>query len=260
MLVDSHCHLDFPDFDANRSEIIQAARDAGVQRIVTICTRMDKFENVLKIANEYPDVFIGAGVHPLEAGEAGLTSAQPLLDIASNPKVVGTGETGLDYHYQAETREQQIKNFEVHIEAAQETGLPLIVHTRDADEDTIAILKAGHALKPFPCVIHCFTRDQKLADACLDMGHYISFSGILTFNSAKEIQAVAATMPLDRMVVETDSPYLAPVPKRGKGNQPAYVAHTAAFLAKLRGLEVEELHKITGDNFFRLFSKVPVEI
>jgi TatD DNase family protein len=257
MLVDSHCHLDFLDFADNRDEFVERARRAGVGRIVTIGTRPSQFDGVRAIAEAYSDVFCSVGVHPHNAGEEGLSEPEFLLEQAKHPKVVGIGESGLDYFYDKAPRDRQAESFRVHIEAARETGLPLIVHTRDADDDTIAILKEGHEAGAFPCVIHCFTASQKLADACLAMGHYISFSGILTFKSATNIHEVAKVIPADRMLVETDSPYLAPVPKRGKSNEPSYVAHTAAFLAELRGMDYQTLLNQTGENFFRLFSKVP---
>jgi TatD DNase family protein len=257
MLVDSHCHLDFPNFDEDRDAFVERARRAGVGRMVTICTKPTQFDQVRQIAETYPDVFCAVGVHPHNAGEEGLSSPDVLLDFAKHPKVVGMGETGLDYFYDKAPRERQAASFRVHIDAARETGLPLIIHTREADEDTVAILKEGHANGAYPCVIHCFTASQKLADACLEMGHYISFSGILTFKSATNIHEVAKIIPADRMLVETDAPYLAPVPKRGKTNEPSYVAHTAAYLAELRGMEYQELLRQTGENFFRIFSKVP---
>lgn len=257
MLVDSHCHLDFPDFAEDRDAFVERARRAGVGRFVTIGTRPSEFAGVQAIAESYKDVFCSVGVHPHNAGEEGLSEPSFLLEAAKHSKVVGIGESGLDYFYDKAPRDRQAESFRVHIDAARETGLPLIVHTRDADDDTISILQEGHSRGAFPCVIHCFTASQKLADACLAMGHYISFSGILTFKSAANIHDVAKVVPVDRMLVETDAPYLAPVPKRGKRNEPSYVAHTAAFLAELRGMEYQEVLERTGENFFRLFSKVP---
>lgn len=256
MLIDSHCHLDFPDFEGRVGDVVSSARLAGVEKLVTICTRLDRFENNRAIVEAHDNVWMGLGVHPLEAGDAGLTESTELLKLAAHPKVVGIGESGLDYHYQIETKAQQLVNFEVHVEAAQKTGMPLIVHTRDAEEDTFAILKAGMDHAPFKCIIHCFTGTVEFARQMLDLGATLSFSGIVTFKSATNIHEAARLVPADRYLVETDSPYLAPVPFRGKRNQPAYVAHTASHVAGLRGVPVEQVHAETGANFHALFDRV----
>lgn len=255
MLVDSHCHLDFDSFDEDFDDVLVRARTAGVCTMVTICTRLSAFEEVRAIAEKDPDIYCSVGVHPHEAGEEGVETPAALIERAAHEKVVGIGETGLDYFYEHSPREAQATSFRAHIAAARETGLPLIVHTRDADDDTVAILREEHARGPFPGVIHCFTSSRALAEAALALGLYISLSGIVTFKSARDLQETARIVPLDRLLVETDAPYLAPVPKRGKRNEPAFVAHTAAFVAELRGETPERLAEATTDNFFRLFAK-----
>ncbi len=255
MLVDSHCHLDFDSFDEDFDDVLARARTAGVGTMVTICTRLSAFEEVRAIAEKDPDIYCSVGVHPHEAAEEGVETPAALTERAAHEKVVGIGETGLDYFYEHSPREAQATSFRAHIAAARETGLPLIVHTRDADDDTVAILREEHARGPFPGVIHCFTSSRALAEAALALGLYISLSGIVTFKSARDLQETARIVPLDRLLVETDAPYLAPVPKRGKRNEPAFVAHTAAFVAELRGETPERLAEATTDNFFRLFAK-----
>ncbi len=255
MLVDSHCHLDFDSFDEDFDDVLVRARTAGVGTMVTICTRLSAFEEVRAIAEKDPDIYCSVGVHPHEAAEEGVETPAALIERAAHEKVVGIGETGLDYFYEHSPREAQATSFRAHIAAARETGLPLIVHTRDADDDTVAILREEHARGPFPGVIHCFTSSRALAEAALALGLYISLSGIVTFKSARDLQETARIVPLDRLLVETDAPYLAPVPKRGKRNEPAFVAHTAAFVAELRGETPERLAEATTDNFFRLFAK-----
>ena len=255
MLVDSHCHLDFDSFAEDFDDVLSRARSAGIGTMVTICTKLTEFEEVRAIAEKAPDIYCSVGVHPHEAAEEGVDDPAGLIERAAHEKVVGIGETGLDYYYEHSPREAQATSFRAHIEAARETGLPLIVHTRDADDDTVAILEEEHAKGPFPGVIHCFTSSRALAEAALELGFYISLSGIVTFKSARDLQETAKIVPLDRILVETDAPYLAPVPKRGKRNEPAFVAHTAAFLAELRGETPERLAEITTDNFFTLFGK-----
>lgn len=255
MLVDSHCHLDFDSFDEDFDDVLVRARTAGVGTMVTICTRLSAFEEVRAIAEKDPDIYCSVGVHPHEAAEEGVETPAALIERAAHEKVVGIGETGLDYFYEHSPREAQATSFRAHIAAARETGLPLIVHTRDADDDTVALLREEHARGPFPGVIHCFTSSRALAEAALALGLYISLSGIVTFKSARDLQETARIVPLDRLLVETDAPYLAPVPKRGKRNEPAFVAHTAAFVAELRGETPERLAEATTDNFFRLFAK-----
>jgi TatD DNase family protein len=257
MIVDSHCHLDFDRLREDLPGVLSRARDAGVGLMVTISTRMSTFERVRAIAEKHERVFCSVGVHPHEAAAEGDVSTERLCALAEHPKVVGIGETGLDYYYEHSPREAQEASFRRHIDAARRTGLPLIVHTRDADADTADILSEEMARGPFTGVLHCFSAGPGLAHAAVELGFYISFSGILTFPKAEELRRIAAEAPEDRLLVETDSPYLAPVPKRGKPNEPAFVAHTAARLAELRGLPESELHRLTTDNFFRLFSRAP---
>ncbi|MGH7002437.1 MAG: TatD family hydrolase [Alphaproteobacteria bacterium] len=255
MLVDSHCHLDFSDFAPDRADLLVRARNAGVGIMVTICTRLSKFAEVRAIAESDPALYCSVGVHPHEAEKEGVGDPAPLLDLAAHPKVVGIGETGLDYFYKHSAPAAQDRSFRAHIAAARQSGLPLIVHARDADTDTMRILAEEHRLGPFPGVIHCFTASRTLAEHCVGLGLYISFSGILTFKNARDIQETAKALPLDRILVETDAPYLAPMPNRGRRNEPAFVAYTAAFLAKLRGETPDALAAATTENFFRLFSK-----
>ncbi|HEY7610507.1 MAG TPA: TatD family hydrolase [Alphaproteobacteria bacterium] len=256
MLVDSHCHLDFPDFAPDRADVLTRARNAGVGVMVTIGTRLSKFAEVRAIAESDPALWCTVGVHPHEAEKEGVGDPAPLLTAAAHPKVVGIGETGLDYYYKHSAPAAQARSFRAHIAAARESGLPLIVHARDADVDTIRILADEHRAGAFPGVIHCFTASRELAEHAVALGLYISFSGILTFKNARDIQETAKALPLERILVETDAPYLAPMPNRGKRNEPAFVAHTAAFLAKLRGETVERIADATTENFFRLFRKV----
>lgn len=255
MLVDSHCHLSFPDFADEMDGVMERATVAGVGSMLTICTRLDEFDSVVELADRYPNVHCSVGVHPHEAGDSRGLAAPTLIEFARAPKVVGIGETGLDYHYEHSAREDQQASFRAHIAAARETGLPLIVHSRAADEDTAEILADEMTAGPFPGLIHCFTGGPELAARALDLGLYISISGIVTFKSAGDMRAVAAEVPLDRLLVETDAPYLAPVPHRGKRNEPAFVADTAAFVAELRGTTVAALAEATTANFFRLFAK-----
>lgn len=256
MLVDSHCHLDFPDFAPDHADILARARNAGVGVMVTIGTRLSKFDQVRAIAESDPAIWCTVGVHPHEAEKEGVGDPAPLLALAAHPKVVGIGETGLDYFYKHSAPEAQARSFRAHIAAARESGLPLIVHARDADVDAIRIMADEHRAGGYPGVIHCFTASRELAEHAVALGLYISFSGILTFKNARDIQETAKTLPLDRILVETDAPYLAPMPNRGKRNEPAFVAHTAAFLAKLRGETPERIADATTENFFRLFRKV----
>ena len=256
MLVDSHCHLDFPEFAPELDAVVARAKDAGVGVCVSIGTRMDGFPKVREIAERFPDVWCSVGIHPHEAEKELLDSPAALVEAARHPKVVGIGETGLDYYYEHSPRAEQIKNFRAHIEAARQTGLPVIVHTRDADDDTIMVLREEMAKKPFTGLIHCFTGTKRLADAALELGLYISVSGIATFKKSDELRAVLKDVPLERLLVETDAPFLAPMPHRGKRNEPAFVKHTAAALATLKGVSAQELEDATTANFFRLFSTV----
>lgn len=251
MLIDSHCHLDyFEDADA----VVARARAAGVGRLLTIGTTMAKFDAVKAIAERHDDVACSVGIHPHEAASESADMAR-LMDAASHAKVVGIGETGLDYFYDKSPRGDQARNFRAHIAAARKSELPLIVHTRDADDDTAAILSEEMGQGAFRGVLHCFTSSQALAEAALALGFSISLSGIVTFKNAEPLREVARRIPLDRLLVETDAPYLAPVPVRGKRCEPAFVAHTARFVAALRGVEIKEFAEITSANYRRLFDK-----
>lgn len=257
MLVDSHCHLDFADFAEERDAIVQRARDAGVGRLVTICTRVRKFETILDIANAYDNVYCSVGTHPNNAHEELDITSDDLIRLAQNPKVVAIGEAGLDYHYDYAPPAAQKQGFLTHIEAARQTGLPLVIHARSADDDMISILQEETGKGAFPFILHCFSSGQKLAEVGVELGGYVSFSGILTFKNSEDIRTIAKAVPLDRLLVETDAPYLAPSPHRGKRNEPAFVAHTAAVLASVVGVSNDELATITTDNVFRLFTKMP---
>lgn len=257
MLVDSHCHLDFPDFQEDLDALLARAAEAGVGLMVSIGTRISQFDKVLAVAERYGNVYCTVGIHPHEAAVEAKTDAAQLIALAKHPKVIGFGETGLDYFYDHSPRDQQQAAFRSHIQAARDAGLPVIVHTRDADEDTAAILAEEAAIGPFTGLIHCFSSGRQLAEKAIDLGLYVSLSGILTFNKAEDLRETVRGLPLDRLLVETDAPYLAPVPKRGKRNEPAFVAHTAAKLAELKGLEANALAAATTENFFRLFTKVP---
>jgi TatD DNase family protein len=256
MLVDSHCHLDFPDYAGKVDEVLARARAAGVSVCISIGTELKRFPGVKAVAEAHADVWCSVGVHPHESEKELLDDEAALVAEAAHPKVVGIGETGLDYYYEHSPRQPQQANFRSHIAAARRTGLPVIVHTRDAEDDTIAILREEMAKGPFTGLIHCFTGTQKLADAALEMGLYISVSGIATFKNSTALREVIKSVPLNRLLVETDAPYLAPVPHRGKTNEPAFVVHTAAMLAELKEVRETELAAATTENFFRLFSKV----
>lgn len=254
-IVDSHCHLDFPDFEGELPDLIARAQAAGVTRMVTICTRLRHELRVRAIAEAYDGVFYAAGTHPMSAAEEPLTSVAELVALAQHPKFVGIGETGLDYHYSAESRAAQQTSLRIHIEAAQETGLPLIIHARAADDDVAAILTEGLARAPYSCVMHCFSSGADLARAALDMGFYLSMSGIAAFPKSGDLRAIFAAAPLDRILVETDSPYLAPPPYRGRRNEPAYTAFTAKTGAQVYGVSEAEFAAATSANFDRLFPK-----
>jgi TatD DNase family protein len=256
MLVDSHCHLDFPNYEGTVDAVMTRARAAGVSTCLTIGTEMSRFPGVRALAEKFPDVWCSVGVHPHESEKELLDTPAALIEAAVHPKVVGIGETGLDYYYEHSRREPQRQNFRAHIAAARHTGLPVIVHTRDADDDTIAILEDEMAQGVFTGLIHCFTGTQRLANAALALGLSISVSGIATFKKSGALRDIIATVPLDRLLVETDAPFLAPEPHRGKTNEPAFVVHTAAMLAGLKGVSSDTLAAITTDNFFRLFTKV----
>jgi TatD DNase family protein len=255
MLVDSHCHLDFDSFDEDRSETIQRAFDAGVGTLVTICTHYSKFQTIAAIAELDPRIYCSVGIHPHQVEEEEEINLDDLFQAAKHPKVIGIGETGLDYFYDQSPREDQQTSFRTHIAAARETLLPLIVHTRDADDDMAAILKEEMQIGAFPCVLHCFSSSRALAETAIELGFYLSLSGILTFKNAEELREIIRDMPVDRLLVETDSPFLAPIPNRGKRNEPSFVVHTAEKAANIKGLDSTSFAKITTDNFFRLFSK-----
>lgn len=257
MLVDSHCHLDFPDFAEELDAVVARAGSVGIGTLVTICTRVRRFEQVLAVAERFPRVFCSVGTHPHNAHEELDVTAEALARLAEHPKVVAIGEAGLDYHYDTSPREAQRAGLLTHIAAARATGLPLVIHAREADDDLAEILREESGKGAFPAVLHCFSSGRALAEAGLALGHYVSFSGILTFRNAEGLREIARDVPADRILVETDAPYLAPVPHRGKRNEPSFVTETAAVLASVRGVEPEAIAAQTTENFFRLFSKVP---
>ncbi|RVM00586.1 TatD family hydrolase [Sinorhizobium meliloti] len=257
MLIDTHCHLDFPDFEAERDAIIERARDAGVGQMVTMSTRVKRFDTILAIAERYPNVFCSVGTHPHNADEELDVTADDLVRLSAHPKVVAIGEAGLDYFYDNAPRDAQAVGLRRHIAAARTTGLPLVIHSRSADDDMAAILTEESGKGAFPFLLHCFSSGPDLARIGVELGGYVSFSGILTFPKSEELRDIARTVPRDRMIVETDAPYLAPKPFRGKRNEPAYVAHTAEVLAQAIGVSREEIAEITTENAFRIFSKMP---
>jgi TatD DNase family protein len=260
MLVDSHCHLDFPDFASEIDEVVARAHSAGIGRMVTISTRVRQHAQVLAIAEKFADVFCSVGTHPHNAHEELDIDAKALMKIAQHPKVVAIGEAGLDYHYDNSPRDAQAQGLRQHILAARETGLPLVIHSRECDADMTKILQDENGKGAFPAVLHCFTGGRDLAFAAIELGHYVSFTGILTFKNSQNLRYIAAALPPDRILVETDAPYLAPLPFRGKRNEPSYVVQTAKVLATTRGVSLEEIARQTTENFFRLFNKVPREL
>ena len=255
MFVDSHCHLDFKDFDADRAEVLARARAAKVAMMVTISTKITEAAQIIALAEAHDELACTIGIHPHEAGSQPETSAAQLVELSRHPKVIGIGETGLDYYYEHSPRAAQQRNFRAHIEAARLSGLPLVVHARDADEDTADIMEDEMGKGAYPALIHCFTAGPELAERALAMGCYISISGIATFNSAKQLRQTIETIPLERLLIETYAPFLAPVPHRGKRNEPSFVADTAAALAELKCVSVAQLAQATSDNFFALFTK-----
>ncbi len=255
MLVDSHCHLDFDSFDEDRREALDRAFDAGIGLVVTICTRLSRFETIRGIAELDERLYCSVGIHPHQVAEEETATIEALASRASHPKVVGIGETGLDYYYDSSPREDQATSFRTHIAAARETGLPLIVHTRDADDDMASILRDEAGKGAFPGVLHCFSSSRALAETALELGFYISCSGIVTFKNAEDLREIIRDVPENRLIVETDSPFLAPVPNRGKRNEPSFVVHTAEKVAQLKGLDMVEFSRLSTDNFFRLFNK-----
>jgi TatD DNase family protein len=255
MLVDSHCHLDFPDLQTRLPAILEAAQAAGVGRLVTISTHVARYETYKALVEAHDGIFFSIGTHPHNAAEEPDVPARRLVELSAHPRCIAIGEAGLDYHYDKSPRDVQRKVFRTHIEAARETALPLVIHARNADEDMIEILSDEMGRGRFSAVLHCFSSGEKLARVGVELGLYVSFSGILTFRNSEEIRRIAAAVPHDRLLVETDAPYLAPVPFRGKTNEPAYVAHTAHVLAEVIGVTDSDVARITTDNFYRLFSK-----
>ncbi len=254
-ITDSHCHLDFPDFEGQLGEFITRAADVGVTRMVTICTRLRNEPKVRAIAETYAPVFYAAGTHPMSAAEEPMVSVDELVALAEHPKFVGIGETGLDYHYTADSKDVQQTSLRIHCEAARETGLPLIIHSRDADEDMALILKEEFDKGAYSCVMHCYSSGPELARQMLDLGFYLSMSGIATFPRSQDVRDIFAAAPVDRVLVETDAPYLAPPPYRGKRNEPSYVEKTARVGADVFGMEYAEFAAQTQANFERLFTK-----
>jgi len=254
-IVDSHCHLDFPDFSDELDGVVARAQAAGVARMVTICTKLRAIGPVRAIAERYEPVFFAAGTHPMSAGAEPLVSVEELVALAAHPKMVGIGETGLDYYYTAESADLQKQSLGVHIEAARQTALPLIIHARAADDDMAQILQSEMGKAPFSCVMHCFSSGPALAKVALDLGFYLSMSGIATFKKSQEVRDIFAAAPVERILVETDAPYLAPMPHRGKRNEPAYTALTAQIGAEVMGMEFAEFATQTTANFDRLFTK-----
>lgn len=257
MLVDSHCHLDFPELNEDLDAVLARARDAGVGAVLTISTRVARFNGLKEIVEAHDNVFCSVGTHPHNAAEEPDITVEELVEISSHPKVVAIGESGLDYHYDNTPRDVQKKSFRTHIAAARETGLPLVIHAREADADIARILQEEASKGLFPFVLHCFTSSPELARTGLALGGYVSFSGVVTFKKSDALRDIALAVPHDRLLVETDAPYLAPEPLRGHSNEPAFVVHTASRLATLRGLSETEIARATTDNFFRLFKKVP---
>jgi TatD DNase family protein len=257
MLIDSHCHLDFPELSAELDAVLDRARGAGVGLVVTISTRVNRFSELKAIVEAHDNVFCSVGTHPHNAAEEPDITVEELVELARHPKVVAIGEAGLDYHYDHSPRDVQKKSFRAHIAAARKTGLPLVIHARDADADVARMLEEENAKGAFPFVLHCFTGGADLAHRGLALGGYVSFSGVVTFKNAEALRDIALAVPSDRLLVETDAPYLAPEPFRGRTNEPAFVAHTAARLAALRGVRESEMARLTTENFFRLFDKVP---
>ena len=254
-IVDSHCHLDFPDFEGEIPELVARATAAGVTRMVTICTRLRNEPAVRAIAEAYDPVFYAAGTHPMSAADEPLATVDELLKLTGHPKMVGIGESGLDYHYTAESADIQKQSLRIHIAAARESGLPLIIHARAADDDMARILSEDYRNGAYNCVMHCFSSSKELAATALDLGFYLSMSGIATFTKSQELRDIFAAAPVDRILVETDAPYLAPVPYRGKRNEPAYTAHTAKVGAEVFGMDYADFARQTTENFDRLFSK-----
>lgn len=254
-LVDSHCHLDFPDFEGDLQNLVARAKSAGVERMVTICTKLRSEAKIRAIAEAHAPVFYAAGTHPMSVASEPMATVEELVELSAHPKFVGIGETGLDYHYTSETAAAQQESLRIHIETARRTGLPLIIHARAADADMARILADEHSAGPYSCVMHCFSSGPELARAALDLGFYLSISGIAAFKKSTELREILAAAPVERVLVETDAPYLAPPPHRGKRNEPAFVAFTAQVAARLYDLSFDDFAEQTTANFDRLFSK-----
>jgi len=257
MLVDHHCHLDYPDLTRNREDVLARAKEAGIGRMVTISTIIRNYDTYREIAEAHPEIFFTVGTHPHRAHEELDISVAEIVRLAQHPKCIGIGEAGLDYFYDKSPRDAQREGFIKHITAARESGLPLVIHSRDADDDTAAILEEEMQKGAFTAVLHCFTGGAELARRAVAIGLYVSFSGVITFKKNDALRVIAAEVPMDRVLVETDAPFLAPEPFRGKRNEPAYVVHTAAALACVKGVSGEEIAKVTTENFHRLYSKAP---
>lgn len=255
-IIDSHCHLDYLAQYQNVSDVVARARAVGVSGMVTICTKIREFDEVLKISEQFDNVWCSVGLHPHEVDKENEVSTEHLIDLSKHPKVIGIGETGLDYYYENSSPTAQKRSFRAHIAAARETGLPLIVHTRDADDETSQILNEEMSKGKFPGLIHCYSSSKQLAENAINLGFFISLAGIITFKNAGSLREIVKELPLDRLLVETDSPYLAPVPKRGNRNEPAYIIHTVKALAELRNMSINEVASATNDNFYRLFSRL----
>ncbi|MFM1814701.1 MAG: hypothetical protein RLZ98_1396 [Pseudomonadota bacterium] len=260
MLVDHHCHLDFPQLAEQRDELMARAKASGVGVMVTICTRISCLPELIEISSGYDNVFCSVGTHPHNADEEQGIETEEIVALAQHPKVVAIGEAGLDYYYKRSAPEAQAEGFRRHIRAARESGLPLEIHTRDADADTIAILQEARKEGPFPAILHCFTGGRTLAMAAVDLGLHVSFSGVVSFKKSDSLRDIVRDIPADRLLVETDSPFLAPEPRRGQTNEPALVVHTAEAVARARGTDIETIARQTTDNFFRLFTKVPRDL
>jgi len=257
MLIDSHCHLDFPDLVNEVEGVVARARAAGIARMVTISTRVRRLDKLFAIADRFEPVYCSVGTHPHHAAEERDVTLAELTELARRPKVVAIGEAGLDYFYDRSPRDVQERVFRTHIAAARESGLPLVIHTRDADADMARILEEETGKQSFTAVLHCFSAGRDLAECAIALGHYISFTGIITYKKSDELRAIAASLPADRIMVETDSPYLAPQSRRGKRNEPAFVVETAQALAETRGVSFETIARETSENFSRLFREVP---
>tara|TARA_B100001057_G_C22744406_1_gene909162 strand:+ start:335 stop:1138 length:804 start_codon:yes stop_codon:yes gene_type:complete len=254
-LIDSHCHLDYFDFSMELDQVIYRAKKAGIKKILTICTEPEKLSKIIQISENYKNIFFSVGLHPLSVSKGSYFSVSDLIEISKHPKMIGIGETGLDYFYSKDNKEEQIKNFEMHIKASQKTKIPLIVHSRSADDDMIKILLKNFKKKEFNCVMHCFSSGEKLAKAITKLNFYISLSGIITFKKSLELRKVIKNVPKNLILLETDSPYLSPVPLRGKKNEPSHLIHTCNYLSDFLGINNNEFKALTTSNFYNLFKK-----